>query len=267
MTKWSDIQRWALVKACFLLAPHKIPMSGPECESNDFYTIKFNFNDSGRVLVKGIQGYTVSFLAWDKSTNSYNTEGSIEVSEIDLSTVEITHYLHAFYTTYSSVNGFIFHCLTKKDYIKIKCIRAWQKLTQTVFNRFELQSKPRHELLDYLVNCYGIHRKQFGLISLMSDVYSIRSFGHPDKETCKNKLRLYLESLVDSGELVKVANGDFKVTGKAVVTLELFQHEERRHRDSLRSQYIMVALTLCLAMLASIQAGLIKLKPILDLTQ
>ena len=258
----SKLHKWAFIKACSKMAPNRIFMSGPECEKNDFYTIRIPTEGNPNGLVLVVNGSLITILEGEGKEPS-----TVAIDDVDMAQIEITHYLHNFYTTYDGIDNFISHCLSKKDVVKVKSLRIIQKLSQKIFNKKVLHSKPRHELLEYIVENYGVKNKEFGLISLMSDIYSIRSFGHPDKDKCLDKLRLYLSSLSESGEITKGKQSDHRVTGKAIVTLEAFQNDERRHKDSVRLQYTMVVITIFLAFLASIQAGLVKLKPLIDLTQ
>jgi hypothetical protein len=265
LVMWSKIQIWALKKAITKISPTRISMSGAECESNNFYSTRIILGDVS-ALVRDLNNGTVSLLKYNPETNSCDIEDEVDIYKINLKTIEITYYLHNHYTSYVGIDAFICHCLTKKDYIKIKLKRIFNSISQSLFNRRELQIKPRYELLSYLIDNYGISRKEFRITSLMSGIYTLRSFGHPDHKECQNKLRMYVDSFIESGEVSNTKSG-FKVNGKAIVTLELFQTEERRHKDSVKLQYSMVLLTLLLAMLASVQAGLIKLKPFVDLSQ
>jgi hypothetical protein len=262
---WSKIQSWALKKACTKLGPTQISMSGPEAEKNNFYSTQIMF-DGVSALVRDFKDDTISVLKYNSATDRCDIEEEIALCKVDLKTTRITYYLHNHYATYIGINSFIFHCLSKKEFIKIKLKRLLNSISQSWFNHRELQIKPRYELLSYLIENYGINREEFSITSLMSGIYSLRSFGHPNRQECQNKLRMYVDSFIESGEVSKTKTG-YKVNGKAIVTLELFQTEERRHKDSVRLQYSMVLLTLLLAMLASVQAGLIKLKPFIDLSQ
>jgi len=262
---WSKIKFRALKKAFAKIAPNRIPMSGPESEKNDFYSTRIMLGEQ-TALVQRLDENKVSILKYNQETDTCDIEDEILLTEIDLKTIETTHYLHNYYTTYVGINSFILHCLTKKDYIKVKLKRVLNSIAQSRFNNRELEIKPRYELLSYLIDNHGISQKEFSIVSLSSSMYTLRFFGHPDREQCQNKLKMYVESFVESGELSRVAGG-YKVNGKAIVTLEQFQTEERRHKDSVKLQYSMVLLTFLLAILASIQAGLIKLKPFIDLSQ
>ena len=261
------IQKRALKLVCSKAGPTKIIMTPPESDGNKFYSTKLYLLDGKRLLVRGISGNEIRALEYNEDTGSFSIEVKVDVNDVDLKNVEIKYYLHNYYTTFTSINKFILDYLLKKEFIRIKISRLSTKISQAVFNCKTLQIQPRHELIEYIIENYGIRDKEFCLISLMSDIYSLKSFGHPNKEQCINKLRLYLKSFEESGEIIANNSGKYKVTGKAIVTLEDFQNNERRHKDGLKLQYSMIILTVILALLASIQAGLIKLKPILDLTQ
>jgi hypothetical protein len=262
---WSKIQLWALKKVFDKIAPTRIPMSGSECDKNNFYSTRIKLGEHS-ALLQHLDFDKVLILKYNAETDRCDIEEEILLSEINVKTIEITHYLHNHYTTYTGINSFILHCLTKKDFIKVKLKRLLNSIAQSRFNNRELQIKPRYELLSYLIDNHGISQKKFSITSLISDIYTLRFFGHPDREQCQNKLRMYVDSFVESGEVSKIEGG-YKVNGKAIVTLELFQTEERRHKDSVKLQYSMVLLTFLLSILASIQAGLIKLKPFIDFTQ
>lgn len=263
---WSKIQMWALRKALGKVGPTRIPMSGPECEKNNFYSTRIKL-DGVSALVRELDMNMVKVLKYNPDTDHCDIELDIDIINIDANAIEVTHYLHNYYTTYTGVNSFMLHCLTRKDYVKVKLKKMLNKVLQSLFNRKELQLKPKYELLGYLIENYGVSRKEFSLTSLVSDMHSLRFFRHPDRENYKNKLRMYVDSFVESGEVSKVQGGGYKVNGKAILTLERYQTEERRHKVSVRLQYGMVILTSLLAFLASVQAGLIKLKPLLDLSQ
>lgn len=100
-------------------------------------------------------------------------------------------------------------------------------------------------------------------MDLMTELYSLRWVLHPEGEDQEYKLGLYLESLVSSGDLVKTGS-EFVVASHAILTLEKYEEEERRHRDNLRLQKGMIFLTLLIALLALIQAGLIRFPVLLD---
>jgi len=88
---------------------------------------------------------------------------------------------------------------------------------------------------------------------------------HPKGQAVEKKLVLFLDSLVETGELSKI-NTEYVVKGKAIVTIENYEEAERRHRDNLRSQRKMLCLTVPFAIFALVQAGVIKVPTLFDLS-
>ncbi|MBU0965742.1 MAG: hypothetical protein KKA54_05100 [Proteobacteria bacterium] len=100
----------------------------------------------------------------------------------------------------------------------------------------------------------------------MTKLYSIRWVVHPSAPEQEKRLELHLESLVSSGELDKI-NREYVVTGKAIQTIEKYEEEERKHIEAVKLQKKMFWLTIFLAILAVVQAGIVKLPTILDFTK
>ena len=101
----------------------------------------------------------------------------------------------------------------------------------------------------------------------MSRLYSIRWIVHPDKNMQDKKLILYLDSFVESGDLICTnRHYSYTITGKALLTLDEYEESERRHQDNVRLQRLMVLLTLIMAFFTMVQADLIKLPTFFDFT-
>jgi hypothetical protein len=71
--------------------------------------------------------------------------------------------------------------------------------------------------------------------------------------------------LVISGELAH-KGGYYVVNAKAILTLEKYEEDERRHRHQIKLQIFMIVLTGLLAIFAMIQAEIIKVPCLLDFT-
>lgn len=79
-------------------------------------------------------------------------------------------------------------------------------------------------------------------------------------------MRFYLDKLAETNDLVK--NGiDYQITGHGVAAIELYEEQERKHGESISTQRRMFWLTIVIALLTLVQAGLVKLPPLLDLTK
>lgn len=102
-------------------------------------------------------------------------------------------------------------------------------------------------------------------LDLMTDLYTIKWVLHPQGEPQHQKLEFYLDSLVATGELEKVKN-KYVVSGKALRTIEEYEEQERRHTENVKMQWRMFWLTLAIVVLTLVQAGLVKLPALIDLT-
>lgn len=112
-----------------------------------------------------------------------------------------------------------------------------------------------------------LDRKHEGISSreLMTEIYSMCLFLHPSWELQSKKIELYLDSLIKTGELIKV-NHEYIVTGNAISTIEKYE-EERRHTEAVKLQRKMFWLTIVGLIFAIVQSGLVKLPLIFDLSQ
>jgi hypothetical protein len=81
---------------------------------------------------------------------------------------------------------------------------------------------------------------------------------HPDGDAQHKKVNFYLDSLVRSGELDKI-DYKYSVAGAALRTIEEYEEEERKHTETVKMQRRMFWLTLVIAFLTFVQAGLIKI--------
>ena len=108
--------------------------------------------------------------------------------------------------------------------------------------------------------------KSFSSLDLMSYMYSIRWYLHPQKTELRKKMDLYLSSFVSSGELKNQGDSfDFIITGKAIATLEQYQIETARAKSAKSANSWVLRLTAVLAFFAAFQADLIKSSVWIDL--
>jgi hypothetical protein len=88
---------------------------------------------------------------------------------------------------------------------------------------------------------------------------------HPSGNEAQKKLELYLDSLEYTGELKKI-DYQYVVTGLGVATIEKYEKEDRKHAEFVTLQRILVALTFFLVIVGLLQAGVIKLPTLIDLS-
>lgn len=250
-----------LAKAC----ESRIPRSGKKGEQVNCYVIALDQGDSPYFVATGIDGDVLTGLKYDG--NSYAAKATISISDLMDGTLRITHYYGLSEITYDSIYDVAFHYVTRLIYIKIRIYRYIDKTFQYFFNKRKLISKRRMDLLRFMMDDQlDRTHKGIGSLDLLSKLFSMRLFLHPSFDVQHEKLELYLDSLVASGEIDKI-NNEYVVTGKAISTLEKYEEEERRHTEAVKLQRKMFWLAIIALIFAIVQSGLIKLPTLMDFSK
>ncbi|WP_157774592.1 hypothetical protein [Aeromonas sp. CA23] len=254
-----------LSKALKKPAPDLIPRTGEDAASVDCYSCRIILNDNISFWVESIErdcinGYTIGEKSDDRLYKK------LTLNDVGLSQVKIKKYKGIYDYTFENGYDFILKDLTKYIDIVLFSIKEFDVITQSIFNKKSLQKNKRTDILKILVERYSTRNTEFNIVSLMMHIHSSKYFNHPDKDTATSLLKLYLNSFVESGEVIKTQGINYKLTGKAIVTLENYENEERKHKENLRLQRIITFTTIIMALLAAIQADLVKMPTILDLT-
>ena len=99
----------------------------------------------------------------------------------------------------------------------------------------------------------------------MSLIHTHKWYLHPNKDDQHHRVKVYLDALTQTGDLT----GDgfnYKITGQGIAAIEVYEEQERKHAESIGIQRRMFWLTLFIIILTVIQAGLVKLPPLIDLS-
>ena len=257
------LYRWLLPRLLARACESRVPRSGRKGEEVNCYVVALDRDDSPYIVATAIDGGVLTGLKYDGK--SYADKATISISELENGALRITHYYGLSEITYDSIYDVAFHYLTKLIYIKVHTVRYIDSTFQYFFNKRKLVTKKRMDLLRFMMDDQ-LDRTHDGIdsLDLMSKIYSTRLFLHPSWEVQYKKLELYLDSLVSSGEIEKVNNDDYVVTGKAISTIEKYEEEERRHTEAVKLQRKMLWLTIIAVIFAIVQSGIIKLPTIFD---
>ncbi|BCI77644.1 hypothetical protein [Vibrio cholerae] len=247
-----------------LSCPASIPRSGEAGSQVRCYSTVIKIMGNEELLATKITDGKVIGHLWNKYLQRFDEEATIELLWLEPHSLDIRRYIGYFEVSYESLWDYLINDQTGYMAFRAFLSRTRSRVAQYVFNKRTLELKKRHELLSFLIQNYGSMRSEFSLITLMHKAYSLYSFRHPDKEKLKRLLELQLDSFVQSGELIK-QDGSYKLTGKAIQTLETFQLESRRHKMALIQQWLMITLTFLLALIGLVQANIVKFPTILEL--
>lgn len=240
-------------------APDTIPRSGEAEDKRDYYM----------AVVRGMAVGTHLIV------DSYNTKGvtgrlfgqsiplepqTITWDELEKLNLEITYYLGPCDFKYASHWKFLWAHIFKWPQL----YRVGQRLRQLVFNRKKLVRVDRISALRHLVEQrIGKRDARSSPVQLLAEMHTFRAFHHPSREEQLAYSTLLMDSLVASGDLSN-DQGSYKVTPKALVTLAQHDEDNRRHRDNKIIQWLVVWLTIILAIAAAIEAWEIASKWELD---
>ena len=258
------VSRWLLPKIVSRSCDSRIPRSGEEGEKVNCFVVALDRESEPYFVATGYEKGILTGLKWNGER--YADDDSISIDELNDGKLRITHYYGLSEVIYSNVYDLAWNYLSRINYLKIHIYRYVSSAHQYFFNKKKLVTKKRMELIQFMMNDQLDREHQgIGVIDLMTKLYSIKWVLHPSGDEQQNKLELYLDSLVDSGELKKV-NTEYVVTGKAISTIEKYEEDERRHTEAVKLQKKMVSLTILIAFVAIVQSGIIKLPVLLDLT-
>lgn len=257
--------RWLIPKLLIKKCEQRIPRSGREGEKVNCFSVMLDSKGSPFFVLREFKDEILDGLKWDG--NHFKDKLSINLNDISKYDFRVTHFYGLDTINYDNIYIIAWNYFSRVKYVKIKIYRILSSLNQYIFNKKKLITKTRMDLLQFMFDLYlDLGQPSTDVIDLMTKLYSIRWVYHPSKDDQMMKLKIYLESLVESGD-VKRENLNYSITGKAITTLESFEKEEQRHIARVKLQRRLVWLTLILVLIGLIQAGLLKFPILLDLSK
>ena len=239
----------------------RIPRSGERGAEVNCFVTAVDKGEEPYLIVQSLEGGQVSCIEWDGS--SYSIARSFPFTNFGPNDFRITHYYGLSQIRFNGILDYIVNRTTRWPYAVIYTVRFFDRFDQYIFNKKKLISKQRNGLLKVLVSEALDGRPKHDPLDLMTALYSIKWFSHPQGEEAQQRLEFYLESLVETGELTKV-DCKYVVTGHALRAIEEYEEQERKHTENVKIQSRTLKVAIAVAALTIVQAGLIKLPPLLD---
>lgn len=244
--------------------PMTVQTSGVEALSVNCYYAYICFKSEPILLIRGLNDRGVFGKFYNGA--SHCGDACIPFDWINLSNILVIHQYKEKRFEYRGLLDYCLNGFTKKNICHANFCRIYKCIIQFFFKRKKLFMVQRHKLLKVLVqNHIESTHKGIDTIDLMTKLYSINWVVHPKGDEVETELRLYLESLIETGEISKV-NTEYVVNGKSINTIEAYEHAERRHQDNVKFQRRMILLTIILVIFALVQADVIKLSTLIDLS-
>ncbi len=214
------------------------------------------------LIIESAIGETLECLAFDGE--KYSINANVQFSEILDEPFEFTHFYGLATITYNGWRDLAIGQIFRLPYIQVWVQRQRSRLSQGFYNRRKLVTSDRMDILKAVLDTQLNGSDQVSSLDVMTAIHSIRWYLHPNNKVEHDKVKLYLHALADTGEVRGQFN--YRITGKGIAAIELYEEQERLHAKSMSSQRKMVWLTVVIVLLTIVQAGLVKLPPLLDLS-
>lgn len=240
-----------------------IPRSGEKGSAVDCFVIAIDKDQAPYLLVQSLNDDELGCIQWDGS--KYSTECRLPLTDFSPKDFHITHYYGLNEIHYQGILPYVANAATRWPYISIALVRSISRLDQYFFNKKKLISDKRIKLLKVLVNEALDGRSEHDLMGMMARLYTIRWFSHPQGQEAKKRLEKYLNWLEETGELRR-RDHKYIVTGKALRVIEEYEEQERKHAENVILQRRSLWVAVTIAALTSVQAGLVKLPLLIDLS-
>lgn len=252
-----------IAKALECPCPQLIPRSSAAGAKVKCFTIYIDKGGEPYLLVRSLANGILSCFEWTGSR--FEKPVDVALSAIESKDVSITHFYGYSEVQYSGVISFALGRTLFLPYAKIRLVRMIESTDQYFFNKKKFFTKQRIDLLRFLVQRQLEGKPVSSPIDLMTELYSVKWVRHPDKDSQKERIKFYLDSLVDTGELRR-HDHRYELTGEALKAIDVYEEQERKHTENVKVQRRMFWLTLAIVFLTGAQANLFKLPTLLDMS-
>lgn len=242
--------------------PDRIPRTGDEGDKQDCVLIYLRSIDTSKatfqdMIFDRLVGKIPIGRNWNEQEKKYGSDCSVITSTLSEFRTEITHYRGRYEFQYKSARKFLFRYWFGLEFAAI----FWEKAKQLFFNSKTPKRADRTRIISTMINhkrhhlTENTHQNYEGLMSTswLSEIHGKRIWRHPNFPSLHADLKMHLESL-ETNKIVTKNDLAYQITGKALSTLATIEEEDRRHKDQLINNRLLVFFTLALVVVGGIQA-------------
>lgn len=200
-----------------------------------------------------VQSQTLNGLEglWYNEFGQGGFSASVPYLALNSFEVSITDYFGELEFRYQSPIRFLAGKYLLLDWIAL----FRERFARLFYNKKKLFRADRLEVLRLIaaksIDNAGFSTSPSGLMTLL---YGPRWAGHPKADSLLRYYRLIVESLVSSGDLRQQSgSSEFLIQGQGLSTLSDNEDSDRKHRDAIRMQLILAALTFLLFLVSALQ--------------
>ena len=234
-------------------APSRIPMDRDRAKGNDFFSVRLlDDDDAYNIIAQELVNQGLIGKQW--SGDSYEYQISVPNNFLFEINLEITHYYKHVRATYEGPLEFFWGLVTLNP---VRFLLK-QKFSQWAFN---WSTKFRHERMSVLKELVEFHIRhcssrarssivlsgyKFSELSYFERKYGYKAFDHPQFYREMEVIELIFRSLCESNDLEKLES-EYKIGPNALKSIADYELDERRHKDSVRHNWLIFVLTFVLA--------------------
>ena len=232
-----------------------IPTSEKAEKSINFFTVYINNEDrSPYLLPQKINGDIIEGLEWveEKQPGSFKKEVSVNIDDILSKKIFVIHTYGTYEVRFEGICDISLGRVFYLSYIKI----IMDIIRQYFFKKKKIHTKKSIDVLKILIKLHNEKKPIHSSIPhMMTDIYSINWVDHPDKEFAKRELTLHIDSFLKNEEIEPDSSSTYTVTGKAIQTIQLYEEQERKHRENVLIQMAIISLAVVTAICAVIEVN------------
>lgn len=241
---------------------NRIPRSGEKGKRVNCFSVRLDRDSNPFLLVESFKDNKLIGKKWDG--NKFSQVFDINIKDINEYELEITHFFGLITITFNGINDYAWNYYSKYIYIKLWLRNIIENIDQYFFNKKKIITEDRLSLLNNMITIQlDKYHSGISFIGLMTELYSFKWLNHPNKDYEKRKLKLYLDSLLETGD-IEYKNDRYIVTGKAISTLEAYEKSEEKNINSIKHQRKIVFLTVIIAIATLLQTEIIKIPTIIN---
>ena len=155
----------------------RIPRSGEKGAAVNCFVTAIDKGEEPYLTVQSLDGNQLSCIQWDGS--SYSIACSFPVTDFRSTDFRFTPYYGLSEVRFCGILDYVFNRTTRWPYITIQTVRLLSRFDQYLFNKKTLISKERNGLLEVLVSEALDGNPEHETLDLMTALYSIKWFCHP----------------------------------------------------------------------------------------
>lgn len=243
--------------------PDIIPLAGKRARNVNCYEVALDKGIDPYLLVRRIGRAHVSGLKWDPARERYSKCSRLLLPEALGLRLKIIHHVGACEVEYEGALAFWLGHLSRLPYLRLFSGQILDDISRLIFNRRSRLEASRGKLLQFAVDEFATPKVPFDSGTILFRMYKHKWIYHPAATKARTRTDLFLSSWAETGELKRSDNGKYMVAPLAFKTLADAQESQRRHWQLAGIQIALLVLTLGTMCAALIQAGILRLPPLL----